>query len=87
MGHQYPLGVKELLVCCSSLVPTLNFLALFFIFGLLLLAINLLRHLINLLAVKFGTNSKDTSLLTLHENNRMYAFKSFLIFEENIGHA
>lgn len=37
------------------------------------MAINVLKHLVNSLVNKFGTNSKYTSLLTLHANIRIYA--------------
>lgn len=58
-----------------SLAIALNVFALSkqIIFGLLLLAINVFKHLVNSLVNKFGTNSKYTSLLTMHDNIRIYA--------------
>ena len=50
----------------------------YMMFSFPLLEINLLKLLINSVVLRFDTSSRFTALVTLQENNKMYALRPYL---------
>ena len=73
----------SLLTLFSHFASALKVFALseYMMFAFPLLQINFLKLLINSVVVRFDTSSKYAALLTLQENNKIYALRSFLLLD------